>query len=248
VSSGAVETRRLVWPGCRNVRDLGGLPVVTGGLTRSGALIRADSLNRLTAAGIAAVRARGMARILDLRSVWELPDQPHPFHDDPIYRLLPFIDDNRDKERNRAGERTRADLYRGSVDRNSRQIAAAVAAIADAPRGAVVIHCLSGVDRTGMLAAIVLDAIKVERSAIAADYASSEQELGSATPRPPDEQNGAEERPRPGSSPGLLAPAGPETIIEVLEHIDGRHGGVRTYLKRNGVTGRTLTKLRERLA
>jgi protein-tyrosine phosphatase len=248
VSSGALETRRLVWPGCRNVRDLGGLPVLAGGLTRSGALIRADSLGRLTSAGVEAVRASGIGRILDLRSVWELPDQPHPFHDDPVYRLLPFIDDNRDKERNRAAERTRADLYRGSVDRNARQIAAAVAAIAEAPEGAVVIHCLSGVDRTGMLAAIVLDAVEVDRSAIAADYTSSEQELGSATPRPPDEQNGAKERARPGSSPGLLAPAGPETIIEVLEHIDGLHGGVRTYLMRNGVASHTLTKLRERLA
>src|SRR6476661_685189 len=41
--------RHLQWEGCRNVRDLGGL----GGI-RLGALVRADSLARLTLAGWAA--------------------------------------------------------------------------------------------------------------------------------------------------------------------------------------------------
>jgi hypothetical protein len=57
----------LDWPGCRNVRDLGGLSTTDGGRTRYGALIRSDSHFRLTREGIAVVRAAGVSRILDLR-------------------------------------------------------------------------------------------------------------------------------------------------------------------------------------
>lgn len=226
-----MAARRLNWPGCRNVRDVGGLPISAGGKTRSGALIRADSLDRLTSAGVLAVRTCGVGRFLDLRSVWELPAElAHPFHDDPSYRLIPFIDDSRDHERDRAAEQTRADLYRGSVDRNVRQIAAAVVAIADAPRQPVVIHCLSGVDRTGMLTAIILDAVGVDRSAIEADYAASERELGSVT-----------------TTTSPLPPSYPGTIVEVLEYLDRMHGGVHAYLERSGVTREQLSMLRERL-
>ncbi|MER7276612.1 tyrosine-protein phosphatase [Dactylosporangium sp. NPDC000244] len=50
---------RLHWPDCRNVRDLGGLPAAEGRTVRERALVRADSLNRLTAEGVAALRAYG---------------------------------------------------------------------------------------------------------------------------------------------------------------------------------------------
>ena len=42
--------RHLDWDGCPNVRDLGGLRTADGGRIRHGALVRADALDRLTAA------------------------------------------------------------------------------------------------------------------------------------------------------------------------------------------------------
>lgn len=83
MTRGVFETRRLVWPDCRNVRDLGGLPLADGGQTRSGVLIRADTLDRLTPQGLETIRAGGIARIVDLRSPWEMPQQAHPFQNDP---------------------------------------------------------------------------------------------------------------------------------------------------------------------
>jgi hypothetical protein len=41
--------RHLDWPDCANARDLGGLPLTGGGTVRDGALIRADTVERLTA-------------------------------------------------------------------------------------------------------------------------------------------------------------------------------------------------------
>jgi hypothetical protein len=55
-----LHRRELVWEGCLNVRDLGGYPAIGGGQTRWGALIRADTLSRLTPAGQAALADYGV--------------------------------------------------------------------------------------------------------------------------------------------------------------------------------------------
>ena len=44
------DARQLDWEGCFNVRDLGGLPTADGRETRRGELVRADAVDRLTAA------------------------------------------------------------------------------------------------------------------------------------------------------------------------------------------------------
>src|SRR4051812_40117951 len=59
--------RHLDWAGCVNVRDLGGLPTGDGGSTRWSAVVRADSLDRLTAEGWAALHAYGIRTLVDLR-------------------------------------------------------------------------------------------------------------------------------------------------------------------------------------
>ncbi|MGI8530465.1 MAG: tyrosine-protein phosphatase [Geodermatophilaceae bacterium] len=87
------------WPGCANVRDVGGLPTTDGGRIRSGTLIRSDSPHWLTERGCAAVRSAGVRRILDLRSTEEAELDPSPFAGEAAYRLLPLIDPAREHER-----------------------------------------------------------------------------------------------------------------------------------------------------
>lgn len=70
---------KLAWEGCLNSRDVGGLLSADGRRIRFGALLRSDSHNRLTAEGIAAVRAAGIGRILDLRWARETAREPSPF-------------------------------------------------------------------------------------------------------------------------------------------------------------------------
>jgi hypothetical protein len=52
-SGAAPGERHLDWDGCFNVRDLGGLPAAGGRVTRRGAIVRADALDRLTLVGVA---------------------------------------------------------------------------------------------------------------------------------------------------------------------------------------------------
>ncbi len=73
--------RRLRWDACWNVRDLGGLPTADGGLTRLGALVRADRLSRLTGAGVRAVVEYGVRTVVDLQFPDETARTPHPFRD-----------------------------------------------------------------------------------------------------------------------------------------------------------------------
>ena len=56
--------RVLVWDGCVNVRDLGGLPLEGGGDTRFGAVVRADSLAGLTSRGWQALQDYGVRSLV----------------------------------------------------------------------------------------------------------------------------------------------------------------------------------------
>jgi protein-tyrosine phosphatase len=153
----------LDWPNCTNARDIGGLTTVDGHRTRMGALIRSDSLHRLTPAAVRAVRDSGIRRILDLRWPFELEKDPSPFAADPIYRHTPLLNDELDYIVD--------DTYAQMFDHNKTRIAAAFRALADAPDGGVLVHCHGGRDRTGGLVALALAAAGVPAEAIAAEYA-----------------------------------------------------------------------------
>ena len=156
------------WEGCRNSRDLGGLPASGGTRIRFGALIRSDSHSRLTDDGIAAVRAAGISRILDLRWPRETVHDPSPFAGDPAYRNEPLIAEPAEEGT------TMPDAYRAMLDGNRRRIAGVVIQMADAPPGPLAVHCSAGRDRTRVLVALALGVAGVPYASIAADYALTE--------------------------------------------------------------------------
>lgn len=232
----------LSWPDCRNVRDLGGLPTTDGFRVRSNALIRADSLERLTPEGVTIVKAAGMRRIVDLRNVAEAG--AHPFSADAsLYRLIPLIDPAREPSRNRSAEQTLADIYRSSLVRNARSIVEGVAAIADAPDGPVVVHCAVGKDRTGMTVALALSVAGVSDEDIAADYAESERCLQADFATWLAEVTDEAHRRRVTERMSCR----PETILAFLEHARKRFGSVAGYLTEHYMEADLLERLRLRL-
>ena len=157
---------KLDWPACRNARDLGGLPTQDGGRIRAGALLRSDHHGAMTPAEVAAVRAAGVSRIVDLRRPRELAATPSPFAGDPVYVNVPLL---MDEITYQAPE----DSYGPLLDHNKEHVAAAFRAIAEAPPGGVVVHCHSGRDRTGTLIAVVLTVAGVGPEVVAEDYAGT---------------------------------------------------------------------------
>lgn len=235
--------RQLQWAGCLNVRDLGGLPTADGHRLRSGALIRSDSPHWLSEEGVAAALAVPVRRVLDLRSAAEVELDPSPFALSPTYRLLPLIDPSREDDRDPESERSHAATYIGSLHRNRGRIAEAVAEIADAPDGAVLVHCHSGKDRTGIVVALSLRLVGVDPEHIAADYALSAdclQERSDAwLAGIGDEQQRERER--------AMTRTDPQTMVEFLRALDEQYGGAETYLRDSGVSATQLDRLRGRL-
>lgn len=237
-----VSDRTLQWSGCRNVRDLGGLPLAGGGVIRSGALIRSDSLDRLDPDGLLAFAEHEVSLILDLRGVGEAETRPHPFVEDPRYRLVPMIDPRRERSRDRAAERTLGMIYTSSLDRNAKCIVDGVAAIADAPPGGVVVHCAVGKDRTGMVVGLVLSALGVPDEEIAHDYALSAECLREEFDEIIATLEG-EERVRVAERMSSRH----ETMLEMLAYAREHYNGADGYLLAHGLGSDRLGRLKERL-
>src|SRR5436853_114077 len=176
--------RDLVWDGCLNVRDLGGHPTTDAGETKFGAIVRSDSVSQLSEAGWQALVDHGVRTVIDLRGDHEREDDPPT--ELPVEVVhVPFMEANEAEWEEIAEEIETAsaaapdvptstrDVYLIFLERFRDNVAAAVRAVARAPEGGVVIHCVGGKDRTGLLAAFLLHLAGVADEEIAADYALS---------------------------------------------------------------------------
>jgi protein tyrosine/serine phosphatase len=248
--------RTLSWDACYNARDLGGLPTRDGGRTRWGALIRTDTLCRLTPAGQAALVAHGVRTIVDVRFPHEIARDPvpHPFSagapDAPTYLNVPInsgLTPGQEAEVSKLfarGAASRGELNKLEIDVNPVGIARIVSAIAQAAPGGVVVHCHAGKDRTGIVVAMLLALVGVPDDVIVADYALSGLKLAELAREWLD---GITQDPIERAA--LLRQAEPtrEAMHETLDHLHGRHGGPDAYLLRGGATPDDLAALRARL-
>jgi protein-tyrosine phosphatase len=232
-------TQHLDWPDCHNVRDLGGLSTGGGGRIRDGALIRADSLQYLTDDGVEAVRRAGVGLVLDLRAGWEIAASPTPFTSDPLGRNVP-VQDPADPPHGRSRI---VDACTDMLDRHPDRFAAAVAAIAEAPQGAVVVHCYGGKDRTGMVVALALTVAGVPDEEIVADYALTQERLASRLA----EQLAAEPDESLHAQMIEFRDTRPESLVAILDHLVRTYGTVESYLSTGGLTIHQQAALRTRL-
>jgi protein-tyrosine phosphatase len=238
-------TRRLSWEACFNVRDLGGYPLPDGRQTRWGAVVRADTLSRLTPAGCAALVDYGVRTIIDLRRPRELEVSPNPFalpgpHDityqnfslyDPADFSLDVLT-------------TLGDSYKRMFDRYASQIAAIMSAIARAAEGTVLVHCMGGQDRTGLISALLLELVGVARETVAADYALTAERFHEAVADYL--ENGPGDRAERERNLTWGFPRA-EFMLDALTYLDAHHGGAEHYLLSADVSPTDIASLRRRL-
>jgi len=243
--------RRLAWPDCDNVRDLGGLPVasdgyIAGGRTRFGSVVRADSLQNLIEAGWRALLAHGVRTVIDLRDQHERTQEPYAppnglIADTEIALLsLPLRCGGPDVERLFAAADTLEEAYVITVDHCQANVAAVLRAVAHARPGGVAIHCQSGRDRTAIITALLLALAGVPAEVIAADYRASQGELWprweaamAAALADPAVANDAVALEAIRRQQPLLEA---ETMLYLLRHIDTRYGGAAGYLAAIGLS------------
>lgn len=152
-----------------NARPLGGLPLVGGGETVPG-VWRSATPDSLDARAWNDVSAAAVRRIVDLRNESEYGEAPDRPADLEVVRTP--LEDPLDPEYTALWDRNWAiaDFYLWGISRWPRLWSAALTAIADAPPGAILIHCAGGRDRTGIMSAVLLDAAGVTREAVLEDY------------------------------------------------------------------------------
>ena len=155
----------LTWPNCTNTRDLAGLPTPAGEVLPH-RLIRSDNLDQLTPESLATVESCGISRFVDLRSTWECEKFPSPYGSDPRWRNVPLWEPA-DED---APGFDLYEQYRTLIDNHATRVGSAIATIADAPPGCVLVNCHAGLDRTGIVIALTLDLIGVPPELIGSDY------------------------------------------------------------------------------
>ena len=111
-----------------------------------------------------------------------------------------------------------------------RNVAAGVRAVARAPEGGVVVHCVGGKDRTGLLCAFLLHLAEVAIEDIAADYALSEERL-----RPRHELWLVEAEEAERERLRRIARTPPDSMVGVFDELERRYGGAREFLRGTGL-------------
>jgi protein-tyrosine phosphatase len=235
--------RRIPFEAVTNFRDLGGYRTRSGGRIRWGRVFRSDALHGMTEGDVAMYDDLGLTAVFDLRGDVEVAE-PDPMPS----RHLPML--SRPAGANVAGsfngstgedgERLLAGLYIGQLDNSATTIGELFSALAEPGGLPAVFHCHAGKDRTGLVAAVLLEALGVEREAILDDY-----EL-TARYRLRAQQDQTFERMMnlglaPEAAAGVLT-APRWAMHSALEHLDREYGNVERYL--TGPAAMELTGLK----
>jgi protein-tyrosine phosphatase len=247
---GAVEPVQRLLPlvGAYNFRDLGGYPTVDRQVTRWGQLFRSDTLQALTDADLGILRDVGLASIIDLRTPAEVDRLGRGILEvEPVrYLHLSVIQEaaTARQELPPLSELDLASLYLRWLDSSHQPLVDALTTVGDPTNWPLVFHCAAGKDRTGVLAALVLDILGVERPVIVEDYMLTASRLDLIRARQrldPDTANRMLVAPQ-------LFDVEAQTMETFLHGLHDRYGGARAWALAAGVPPEALETLSALLA
>jgi protein-tyrosine phosphatase len=222
-----------------NLRDLGGLSTSDGRRVRRGLLFRGASLHRLRPAQLALLAPLGLRTAIDLRTSAEteggsFPDRAATVHGLPIFERSPefpaAVDDP---------AVTLTETYLWMLEQGRETIPRIFTLLTEPTTYPTVIFCAAGKDRTGIVCALVLDQLGVDRAEIAADYALSDAPAQALRRR----------RVELGAVQQALVPAGiyrapDRAILGFFDAVQARFGSPDDYLAGLGLP---VAETRERL-
>jgi protein-tyrosine phosphatase len=241
------QTNHLDIDGCFNVRDAGGWPTDDGQRMATGALYRADDPVRLTDRGRARIAELGLRAVIDLRQQAQF-DRGYSFGPAEITHHIPTVDRVIDVDNPPRFEEPTdiVGLYEDMVERGGPQLVRAVDTVAEhIGEGPVLVHCVAGKDRTGLVVALIQAAIGVTLESIVAEYALSD----APTQRRRDAMIAAPVTGDPpvGRSPALLWSAPAEAMTLFAQRVTDLHGSMAAWPAALGVSPATIERLRGRL-
>lgn len=223
-----------------NFRDLGALPLVSGGTFPHGRLFRSGTLGLLTPSEAKdLLSSRGLNALMDLRTRSERQRSHQSFpHTVEVFEF-PFLKEI-DPEWESPSDQSPSAIagrYLDMLERQGRSaLPSIISTIAQDPLP-MVIHCASGKDRTGIVVALVLALAGVTDEAIADDYARSGPALQRLAQDP--------------ATAGVFAPdpsneheTAPETMRRFLDGVRNRYGSVEELAIASNVADDDLQQAR----
>lgn len=240
-----MSERSITFGNVFNFRDLGGYRGHGGRTVRWGRLFRADDLCRLDDADLTRLGDLGIRTVVDLRRPREVERMgrvaegtytwvnAHVVHTEWQWAEFPDPQSRVD---------WLAERYADMVERGGPAIGEALRLVADPDAAPLVFHCISGKDRTGLVAAFTLHLLGVSDDDVADDYALSE---------PAEEANfnwyAARDPEHTLRRLDGIAVVPREAMLAVFDSLRATHGSVRDYLRSVGVTDAHVESMREHL-
>ena len=237
-------SRRLPMLGCVNFRDLGGYSSRSGKTVRWRRLFRSDALQDMTPNDVGiAVDELNIGLVVDLRNSDEatrdgkgpLPSMGAEYMHFPLLEergFPPFTGGD-------VVERL-SDSYQWLLHNSGPRVAGAVTAIAATGGSPAVFHCSAGKDRTGLLAALILEVLEVDSDTIREDYILTNQVVEGILRRIQAMQ--------PQATPTTQSlSAQPVAFRRFQDSLQEEYGGAEAYLRKHGVSADTLNSLRRNL-
>ena len=241
-------TRLLPLVGAYNFRDLGGYPIADGRSTRWGRLYRSDTLHELTDQDLALLRDIGLAGVIDLRTSTEIERTGRG-----VLGAEPILYVNFSVLPEAGGEQQAApapriddvaDRYLSYLEVGRSALVESFGVMAQPTNYPLVFHCQAGKDRTGVLAALVLGCIGVERSAIVDDYVLTATRMDLILGRLRRDPLYAD---RIDELPPSVFVVEASTMERFLDGVDKRFGGARAWALGAGVEQSQLRTLEDLL-
>lgn len=238
------ENRVLSLEGVHNFRDFGGYAVAGGGRLRRGRLWRSGQHHEATDSDLKTIAGLGLTAVFDLRTSFER--ERHPCRrpegfaarvvtaPDPDLSHAPHLAAAR-RPQNASAEETREGLRRNYARMCFRpelqaMIRDYLAELAEG-RGATLVNCMAGKDRTGIAVAMVHLATGVHRDDVIADYvltntAGNSEARIAAGARTIAAISGPREEEVLRVIMGVEAP----WLETALEAVEAEHGSIDAYL------------------
>jgi protein-tyrosine phosphatase len=240
----ATPGRLLPLVGAYNFRDLGGYPTADGRITRWGRLYRSDTLHELTDDDLALLRDLGLACVVDLRTPKEVERVGRGLLGSEPVRYVNLSVLREEGGEGRAAPAIRisdtAERYLSYLETGRFALVEALGIMADPDSYPLVFHCQAGKDRTGVLAALVLASVGVERGPIVDDYVLTATRMDliiGRLRRDPHFADRIDELP-----PSVFTVEG-ATMERFLDGLDERYGGAHAWARAAGVAAADLDAL-----
>jgi protein-tyrosine phosphatase len=169
---------RLQGPG--NFRDVGKIYIDSQRFVTTGVLFRSDSPSKFTESDWKKLRELGITLIIDLRSEKEAEGDPYRpvdgirhirnpvYNDDPVRSVISHILFHRSKLNDMM-----ANAYIRMIHERAKSFGQSLRLLADNLDHGTIIHCTAGKDRTGLIIAMILELMGVDRKTTLYDYSLS---------------------------------------------------------------------------